>query len=124
MLTATHLFKRGLFTALLLCLATTLFAQGTFSVVSTNDGNGQFSWIFSVSGGSYPEVDQFKMKLYGVQDTFSPLGWTRPQMQTTLSPGIISALAERPLPAYPGGSVRTSAIDAHELIKPFSVATM
>jgi len=76
MLTATHLFKRGLFTALLLCLATTLFAQGTFSVVSTNDGNGQFSWIFSVSGGSYPEVDQFKMKLYGVQDTFSPLGWT------------------------------------------------
>src|SRR6266404_8071311 len=76
MLTATHLFKRGLFTALLLCLATTLFAQGTFSVISTNDGNGQFTWIFSVSGGSYPEVDQFKMKLYGVQDTASPQGWT------------------------------------------------
>jgi len=68
--------RRALFIALLLCPETSLLAQGTFSVISTNDGNGQFGWIFSSTSGSFPEVDQFKMKLYGVQDTFSPLGWT------------------------------------------------
>ena len=75
MILATYLFRRGFFTVLLLWSGTNLFAQGTFSVLSSNDGNGQFSWTFSASGGSFSEVDQFKMNLYGVQDTFGPVGW-------------------------------------------------
>jgi hypothetical protein len=74
-ITTIHLLRRGLSIALLFSSGTSLFAQGALSVISTNDGNGQFSWIFSANGGSFPEVDQFKMKLYGVQDTFSPPGW-------------------------------------------------
>ena len=68
-------FLKSVLLSLLLCPLSSLFAQGTFSVVSTNDGSGQFSWIFSASGGSFPEVDQFKMKLYGVQDASGPAGW-------------------------------------------------
>jgi hypothetical protein len=67
--------KSLLFSAFFYRPVISLFAQGTFSVVSTNDGNGQFSWIFSASGGSFPELDQFKMKLYGVQHASSPDGW-------------------------------------------------
>jgi hypothetical protein len=67
--------KSLLFSAFFYRPVISLFAQGTFSVVSTNDGNGQFSWIFSASGGSFPELDQFKMKLYGVEHASSPDGW-------------------------------------------------
>jgi len=70
-----HLPNPRLCFAILLCSGSGLFGQPTFSVVSTNDGNGQFGWTFSSPGGSFPEVDQFKMKLYGVQDTTSPAGW-------------------------------------------------
>jgi hypothetical protein len=66
---------RALFLLLPLCLATKVGAQGTFSAVSTNDGSGQFGWTFSVTGGSFPGIDHFQMRLYGVQETFNPQGW-------------------------------------------------
>jgi hypothetical protein len=69
------LFDRGLSCAFLFCIATRVAAQGTLQVSSVSDGNGQFSWTFSATGGVFPQVSQFTMKLYGVQDTFSPTGW-------------------------------------------------
>jgi hypothetical protein len=70
-----RLIERGFWFAVLFCASARGVAQGTFQVTSTSDGSGQFTWTFSATGGVYPEVWQFKMKLYGVQDTSSPAGW-------------------------------------------------
>src|SRR5439155_5694800 len=76
MTTARYLLRRLFLLALVGCSGAEICGQGVFSVVSTNDGNGQFSWTFSSTGGSSPDVDHFQMRLYGVQETFSPQGWT------------------------------------------------
>jgi hypothetical protein len=70
-----RLVERGFWVAVLFCASARGVAQGTMQVASTSDGSGQFSWTFSAAGGVFPEVWQFKMKLYGVQDTSSPPGW-------------------------------------------------
>jgi hypothetical protein len=66
-------FKRSLFLILLLSSGIKLPAQGTLSVISANDGIGQFSWTISAASNVY--LDHFQMKLYGVQEAFSPQGW-------------------------------------------------